>query len=143
MRENKDQKNHEYGHSSRSVSGVWIIESNLKIFHNLRALGNDPGIYMPARPPQIDKSESLMQYLLCVLMEDSYINPFGPEVGKDKLSSFSSRVTLGNEAIDFLLSSVGFGKQRQHEFVEKILDSAKTPFNDLIKQVMVKISILL
>ena len=76
-------------------------------------------------------------------MEDSYINPFGPEVGKDKLSSFSSRVTLGNEAIDFLLSSVGFGKQRQHEFVEKILDSAKTPFNDLIKQVMVKISILL
>ena len=98
---------------------------------------------MPARPPQIDKSESLMQYLLCVLMEDSYINQFGPEVSKDKFSSFSSRVTLGNEATDFLLSSVGFGKQRQHEFVEKILDSAKTPFNDLIKQVMVKISILL
>ena len=45
-------------------------------------------------------------------MEDSYINPFGPEVGKDKFSSFSSRVTLGNEATDFLLSSVGFGKQR-------------------------------
>ena len=102
----------------------------LRSFSNIDAQGE---IHKQLQPSSILSSEKKVQKLLRVLTSE-YINPFDPNLDKDKLYNLSSGTPVGSELAREILDVLPNGKTTHQRFVEDRLESTDIKFHDPIKR---------